>query len=331
MNLQNIVCDAGAGFAIGLTWGLKNPNYKLERTLEFIEAVPEEKRTEIGITKEISPEVVTYIKNRVFSSSVAIPYLLGGVYSFVASVASQTPFSENLVATVPCAYLGNFVGRGIRLFKDRKERKMIKTLKQVLEDPDNAEKYVLSEEQRQRIDNDLEVIEKGILEGKEDPSNFIEQVSRMYHTLTENPGPYTQIVLGRNTKIVEKVIKRAFLQRKVSEFYEKSYAEGCPEHFKKIFDDLANSPEAIQVLSLGKPKEPKLEVFSKEGNEFYVQRFEWPDMKIIRRDGMPGFSIQINRNNSSTGQIDTFAGDYRAIAERIIGSESEGYSTMLLT
>ncbi|MFA5259212.1 MAG: hypothetical protein WC979_07355 [Candidatus Pacearchaeota archaeon] len=328
MDLQNIVTDAAAGFSLGLILGLNKSSYTLERTLEFIEAVPEEKRKEFGIEEPATPEALKYIKKRISIDKTILPYLAGALYSAIDSVVTSQRFGENIVVSVPFAYLGNFVGRGIRKFKGKEDRRKIQTLKQVLDDPTNAEKYALSIDQRKRIDDYILEMETDILEGrgkKECEGNF----SKICQVMSENPGPYTEILLQRSMKRVEDVVRRAVVQTKIRGFYDSPYIselEGCPEFLKEALLN-REKPNAAEAIFATKPTEPKLEVFSKEEGIIYAQRFEWPDLKIIRRDGVPGFGVQ---GKSCLGKEEIFLGDYRTLAQRIAESEEQGYSAMLI-
>jgi len=327
MDLQNIVTDAAAGFSLGLILGLNKSSYTLERTLEFIDAVPEEKRKEFGIDST-TPEVSKYLRKRVSIDKAIIPYLAGALYSAIDSVVTSQSFGENVLVSVPFAYLGNFVGRGIRKFKGRDDRRKIQTLKQVLNDPANAEKYALSIDQRKRIDDYILEIETDILEERGEKGcegNF----SKICRVMSENPGPYTEILLQRTFKKTEEVVKRAVLQTKIKGFYEGPYfseLEECPEFVNEALLN-REKPNSAEAIFTGKPREPKIEVFSKEEGIIYAQRFEWPDIKIIRRDGVPGFGVQ---GRSCPGKEEIFLGDYRTLAQRITENEEQGCSAMLI-
>jgi hypothetical protein len=326
MNLQNIVCDAAGGFALGLAWGLKDPGYNIQKAVEFIEAVPEEKRKEFGI-KTATPETITHMKNLVFSGSVGIPYIIGGLYSTAVHVANQTPFSENLIATVPSTYLGYFAGKGIRLVRDRKERRQTKTLKQILQDPDNAEQYAISEEQRQTIQTCLSEIEKHVLNRNKDMKKYTGQIEIMYQTLTENPGPYTGFLLDRNLKKVMAVIKKAHTKRELREFYDAEVLEGVPESFRPIFQRFEK--EFVRTSVVEEPSEPKFKVFVKQGDEFYVMSVNFDKLRVIRKDNYPLDRIETGGRQINLSKRTRWNGDYDALNDRL-QTEKPGYTIMLM-
>ena len=320
MNLQDILINAGAGFTAGLAVGLAGISERREEKLRLVELIPEKKRIEIG--GELTNKKLKDLKSRLKWSKHSLPFCVGGLYSLIGSLVSQNPhtFTEKLVVAAPCAYVGAFVGSRIRKFRNREGLKEQKNEIRAVSNPENIHRYFLPEDKQKIIDKAFSEIEKMVLNGKEEKilHDLHEgPVTRIYNAITEKKTKYTNMLILWSLAKQASVIENANFQKHITYFYEAPYQERL------------GPGEIIDCALLGVPQDIKLKVFVKEQNDFYVQTFNWPNLKIIANDKAKECRIENIKPETSISDREVWTGDYKSLAE-FITKEREGYSVMLM-
>jgi hypothetical protein len=233
MNLQNRIIDAGAGFSLGLSLGLKGYPEKQQELLNLLSAIPEDYRD----SSVLSDSYLKGAKKTVNTVKTTIPAVLSGVYSVLASaiigVTDGGDLVDRLFVSVPAAYLGKLVGTPIWRFRNRRGlRENKRVIEQIgkasdANDLSNLYKYLLSQERQDEIEIVFGEVEKLILEG--DETLFEEGMKRkgpfkkMFDAITQDPQVYTGAILKLITIKHGKQIDRAILQRDIAKFYDRPY------------------------------------------------------------------------------------------------------------
>jgi hypothetical protein len=240
MNLQEILVNAGVNFAAGFSWGFVGLAERLDDGMDVFEyAMKKENREKLGYDNA----KIKYVRRLANINRIALPATFGLLYAIYSHFPSMGNIEDGAIA-IPSAIAGSLVG-GLagRVFRDwrstgeeKEVRNGIKYLKQIerklgvprdaLTDVDNLDKYLLSEEQRKKIDEAFSGLESAILAGEEiapdgKPNQKFEAAMRTaYETITQEKKPYTQILLNWSMKKWSETVKRATTQREVTRFYD---------------------------------------------------------------------------------------------------------------
>jgi hypothetical protein len=159
----------------------------------------------------------------------------------------------------------------------------------------------------------LSDIEKAILEGDESWREEGGPLKSIYNSIANQNKVYTPLVIEWEKNRTKKVIDRAVFQRDLKKFYE-----------KEIY-----SKESVLCVVIGKTTSPKIKLFKKEGEKFYIQTFEWKDTLFIEREGVPDIEVRGAPPKISTIKEEPWSSDYKALANAI-DREKEGYTCMLM-
>lgn len=316
MSLQEILISTCGGFLTGLGFGLGGIPEKFEERLEVAEIIPEERR---GVTDER----INHIKNRMKQVKYTVPAVIGGMHSLLASGGVHDSYSlaGNAALAIPSAYLGKYVGAVIRKIRTRDRFNDQKLRARIAVDPDNMDKYLLSDGERGQLDKSFSEIEQKILEGNEAEVFFgkpnegpLKEVYELF--MKKEPGYASLLLFWSLSKHVE-VARKAMFQRDVTKFYEAPYQEKM------------GPGEAVVCALMGYPEDIRLKVFVKERNDFYVQTFDWPNLKIVSDDNVGASAIKNAEPETSVSDREIWTGDYKSLAE-FITKEKEGHSVMLM-
>ncbi|MDO8741003.1 MAG: hypothetical protein Q7J54_05530 [Candidatus Woesearchaeota archaeon] len=110
-----------------------------------------------------------------------------------------------------------------------------------------------------KIKDALTYAEKTIVEGKE--LDFSEKSPlAIYNAMIKNPSPYHHF-LQPSLMMLDKIVRSAMKQRKLFEFYE-------------------TTSDQSDYAIWGLPEKPKVKVFIKEKDDFYIQTIELPLLSI---------------------------------------------------
>jgi len=349
MNLQEILVNAGVNFAAGFSWGFVGLAEKLDDRLDIFEyAMKKEGREKLGY----DDKKIKSVRNLATINRIALPATFGllyATYSHFPFIGSVEDYAVAVPSAIAGSLIGGLVGKVFRNWRNKDEcektvREGIKYLKETerklgiprdaLTDVDNLDKYLLSEEQRKKIDDAYLGLENAILAGEDlsdngKPGQRLESAMRtMYETITQENKPYTNILLNWNMKRWEKIMKRAITQREVARFYELELCNEC-SHSDNCKTKACDKPDFPNAAILGQAEHARVKVFVKEGDEFYTASLEWPDLKMASFENQRVEMYAPGKTNFVCGERTAWTGDYRQIAEQVLQAGKEKYSVMM--
>jgi len=304
MNLNQIIANAAAGFAVGLAASeFRRKLDKVEYEIEVVNStMPEDelKKTEAGRS---IPEVLEKIRKHK-RRLLVMPVVAGYWAAFASDILSMhsLPTYENAVVAIPSAIAGYYTGIGLKHLKTRKEKAELKIAQEIKTNPDKVE-YYIARETKERIDESLSAIEKLITEGEElDLSKVDGEIEKMNCELKKDRKTYTPFVVQWIKNKLAGTIRLAKAQKSLKEFYETEV-----------------SIPGIKSCLFGEYRGLNTVVFSREGDKFYVKEYAWPGFNFLEIDDSK-LPITISPTGETTYRLieeSHWNGDYRGLAKRI--------------
>ena len=210
---------------------------------------------------------------------------------------AQWNLGENVLISVPSAYLGFAAGVLTHRIKGREFRKEMGIAKEMKRNPDSIESY-LTPDERSTIRTSLEQIEQGMFEGSFNPLTS-KPLFLIYSTVIERNKVYTPLVTQWSLKEVEKAISFGKLQKDLKDFYETPLP---------IEGSIATA--SLTPLVIDRPTR----VFVKEGDKFYSLDVSWKNIQIIERDKTKEVSICGTAPDLRKIQEESWKPNYKTLA-----------------
>lgn len=311
MNLQDILIDAGIGFAGGFGIGLSKITTIRRERADFIEStlplLSERERSEGDVNSEEILEQLDNMREYEKRRWVLLPFCYSWVYSLGAGIAlpQHGGALENMAISIPAAYVGKIAGSAVRNVLRGRIRKDLEILKKMGLDRENVLEYV-PEDKRRDIQCLLADFERMILEGKdedlgiESPHN---PLSKLRQTITSDKRLYNRPLIEWSQNEVSRLTQRATLQRDLMQFYEQGNIGG--------------------VGIIGDPEKTKVRIVDIKEGRIIIYMAEFSEVRMRSYDERGLASIESLIPRLEIDEEEGWNRDYRSLAERILNCWGE--------
>ena len=295
MSLQNLLIDAGVGFAQGLVIGT---NDKIGEKKDLLDVAREgylhEKNSPPQLVKSVEALRGTLGLMR-WAPSVAVSSL----YSVAANIMSHGELGATYVA-VPAAVLGRYVGAGLNYLAHRKERRESVRFVQSLQSEKGIESF-FTEEQTRKFNELTDALEDSLALAETKPEEVLGKYTEGLQELFGNyKQPKLGLILNWAQERSKTAITRGKIQGKVRGFFETNLPD----------------KEAVSAGLMGLPLNPRARVYSREGSFMHVETAEWKDIKFDNLEER-GIAMDVPQPTLTTISMSDFMRDYKTIAREI--------------
>ncbi|MDP3881338.1 MAG: hypothetical protein Q8Q31_00475 [Nanoarchaeota archaeon] len=300
MDLYQLITQAVGGFSVGLGASLNYKRYnEAVNSMEYAKLIDESRLGKELESKGLTEEKLKNWHEANRRLNILSPYLYGFGFSVATSIASfaQWNFGENVLISVPSAYLGFAAGVLTHRIKNMKFREEMQIAQEMKRNPDSIE-ALLTENERSTIRTSLEQIEQGMFEGSFNPLTS-KPLFLIYSTVIERNKVYTPLVTQWSLKEIEKAISSGKLQKDLKDFYETPLPIG---------GSIATA--SLNSLVIERPTR----VFVREGDKFYSLDVSWKNIRIIEQDETKEVSICGTAPDLRKIQEESWNPDYKTLA-----------------
>ena len=161
-------------------------------------------------------------------------------------------------------------------------RRDVKRLEMAAEDIHNFHRYLLPVEKVEIIERAGKDIKEMVLEGRMDDIFSTEggPLEEIYNVVTSGKDVYVSPLVYWSIGYQRRIVEKAKMQKDVGDFFKGEYPERIGPN------------QVIDLMFCGKPRDTNVDVYVKEDEDFYVRSYNWPSLKIVRRNGSPNVMVK---------------------------------------